>query len=964
LDREEIFHFPCTDPQFLTRIFWHLLESQRGHPFAQLFDLPNEARLCFLFDLSAIQESLRFRALSRARRLSFALVDEKGEIRRDFLQNAIALFEKDGFLFYPNGTNDGLICEHTLRFLRILNHGDAIKSLRRFHGPLCHKWAEKLIFETLGIHSSHPPSDQQIRVAVLCACLTPLRQIVGSCFATAPAILIQSDHVFLMLDDLYQLLATGKLKRTFGGVEYALPLSPSTGIGELKKNLIVADSRVKTGFCPGLIAALEAAGVLDPLFSLEEKGEAAQALIEQLAAGKSQLSVEDLIRHLLLRKFSLSEDDLERGRSLEIAQFKSSKMAIGIPESGISRKLEQIISLREKEKECRSAFKGICDNALLRAWEFTLASFSEVKMEFSRWNLYSSLGLAAEEPGGIGELIHRRISEKISEINKKLKEYQTQYEVAFDQVRATESLLRNASSESDARRLQAEYQSRAYHMRSCLEMRDAIYSKGSNYSDLFSLLIKQYDEKFPEYFQEIYDAQMQDFQGDLYNDSPAGFRLVYKHGRLDPSLWTLICDAEQYIDALIDFFSATESQIAATCEWEGGEGDVLEFTSAIISHIRSEIFLETALQRMAKAHRIPILKSPLANLQAIEKKPWAYTSGGTMTTLLKTYYCRESELTQEEKWVENESELLIFILDTLKNLSPKITDPYLKGLQKGMLMTSPTHAFLLWPAQEGFRKGWQEEIFTYTWVRDEMFLPNQKFYSEIRLDLAEQTFLFSLFSEQLPPLLSHHLNQVFFAKDKKLSVIEWRNQVLDLLIQHSKGGKPSKQAFSDSLDAFLYQHLPLVQGKDWKVIVRRILSDLMSEKVEQILQRLPDVPSAFITAREIREAAKGCYLLAESKLFLPFDLHHFVAQHARFVGAAQPTPLLFADTNWAGNYFGFVVNPGTGRLELWRLDKTLSQGTQMSQWKQWINGSDRKTWSIFTRPYEYEMAARSPFKFP
>ena len=227
-------------------------------------------------------------------------------------------------------------------------------------------------------------------------------------------------------------------------------------------------------------------------------------------------------------------------------------------------------SVRQKEKESRAAFKGVCDNSLSRAWEFTIASFSEVKMEFSRWNLYSSLGLAPQERGGNWRGDPSKNRRKDQGDQQKIQEYQTQYEIAFDQVRATEALLRNASSESDARRLQAEYQSRAYHMRSCLEMRDAVYSKGSNYSNLFSFLVKQYDEKFPEYFQEIYDAEMQDFQGDLYEDSPAGFRLVYKHGRPDPSLWTLIYKADQYIDSLLDFFSATESQIAAACEWEWG----------------------------------------------------------------------------------------------------------------------------------------------------------------------------------------------------------------------------------------------------------------------------------------------------------------------------------------------------------------------------------------------------------
>jgi hypothetical protein len=946
----------CTDPQFLNRVFSQLLQSQKDHFLIQLFDLPYESRLSFLFDASTLQESFRFRALHRARRLSLALIDEKGEIRQDLLKKIITSYEQEGFLFYPRGTNDGILQEHTLRFLHILKEDEILKSLKRFQKPLCHSWAEKLIFETLGLNPSTKVSDAQIRAAVLSACLTPLRQNVGSCFATAPAIIIQREQVSLFLDDLYQLLTTGKLTRTFGGVEYAIPLSPSTGIGDLKKNLIGEELKGKVGFSPGLIAALQAASAIEPQLPIEELGEKVEELIRVLAFGKKQLTVGDLIRQVLLEKLLLTEEDIERGRDLEIAQFKSAKMIIGTPDQSVSRKLEQIRAFRQKEKEARSAFNGMCDNALLKCWEFTLASFSEVKMEFSRWNLYSSLGLSAEEPGGIGEIIYHKVDEKIKELNKKIEEYQKQYEIAFDQVRGVEALLRNVSSESDARRLQAEYQSRAYQMRICLEMRDTAYLRGSNYSNLLSFLVKQYDQKFPEYFQEIYDAEMQDFQGEMYDDSPAGFRLVYKHGRPDPSLWTLIHDADQYIDSLLDFFTATESQIAVECSWEGGNQEILDITSAVIAHVRTRTFLETALQRMGKAHRVPLIS--LKNLQMIEKKPWAYTSGGTMTTLLKTYYCRENELTTEEKWVENESELLIFILDTLKNLPPNTTNAFLKDPRKAMLMTSPSHAFLLLPGQEFFREGWQEEIFTYTWVRDNVFLPSHRFYAEIRLTTAEQSFLLSRFCDELPPTLGHYLNQTFAQLEKKLSIIDWRRSLLDALIRQVKSQHARQhQLLADKIDSFLYHALPIIPGKEWKVIGRRMLSDLMSDKVEKIFQLFPDVPSPFLLASELREVVKGCYLLSHEKITLPFDLHYYMASHARFVGVASPTPLLFADTNWTNNFFGFIVNPGTGRLELWRLDRTLSQGVQMSEWKHYLNGTERKTWSIFTRPFEYEMSA-------
>lgn len=939
MNQDEFSSLSCTDPGFLSHVFQHLLASgAEDHPFIQLFDLKREAFFSFYFDLSAVQDSLRFRALNRARHLSLSLLNEKGEMKKEVLHRFIALFEEQKYLFYPGGSNDGVMMEHVLRTLRSFNNEGMMRSLKRFQGPLFSKWAEKLIFNTLGVSSSAVPSDIQIRAAVLCACLTPLRQNVGSCFATAPAILIQNDSPSLLLDDLYQLLTTGKLKRTFSGIEYSLPLSPSTGIGDLKKNILTHSSQ----FCAGIAAALEVIEAIDPRLPFEEKAQAIQALIFELSRSKTTFSVQDLIHTLLLKKFSLTEGDLEGAKRLESAQLKKAKVGLGSTPSG---KLDKISAFREKEKEAASAFKGMCDNALLKSWEFTIASFSEVKMEFSRWNLYSSLGFASQEPGGIGELIYQRIDEKITEINKKLEEYQRQYEIAFDQVKGTEAMLRNVSSDSEARRLQAEYQSRAYHLRSCLEARDAIYSKGSNASKLLSFLVQQYDEKFPDYFQEIYDAQMQDFQGDLYDDSPAGFRLVYKHGRQDPSSWTLIYDADSYIDALLDFFSATESQIAANCEWEGGGDDVLELTAAIISHIRTPIFLETALHRMAKAHQTAPIQSPLAHLHRIEKKPWAYTSGGTMTTLLKTYYCRENEFTQESKWVESETELLIFILDTLKNLPPNLTNLYVKNPQKGMLMTSPTHAFILLPGQEDFLKGWQEEIFTYTWVRDEVFLPSQKFYSEMRLNSEEQRFLLSSLARLVPPHLSHALEQLDFPLGKKLTIVEWRNHVLKSL---------PKTPIASTLDSFLYQSLPIIPGSQWKGAIRKLFSDKKGKTLDQVLEKFPDTPAPFLTAKEIREAAKGCYLLAEEKIAFPFDLHHFVAKHARAIGLGPPTPLLFADTNWCGNYFGFVVNPGTARLELWRLDSTLSEGVPMTQWKQWVNGTDRKTWSIFTHPHEYE----------
>ena len=56
---------------------------------------------------------------------------------------------------------------------------------------------------------------------------------------------------------------------------------------------------------------------------------------------------------------------------------------------------------------------------------------------------------------------------------------------------------------------------------------------------------------------------------------------------------------------------------------------------------------------MAKAHNMPIPSGvdPVAALESMPKKPWAYTSGGTLQTLLRTYYRRDRDFTEETKRV-------------------------------------------------------------------------------------------------------------------------------------------------------------------------------------------------------------------------------------------------------------------------------------------------------------------------
>jgi len=896
------------DSSFLRSVCLELAKDPEE--LSKIFSSQEELLLASLFEISSLQEPSLFVARRRAFILSGLLLDSSGRIDPKSLNQWLQFFQSGHILFSPD--RQILLEDHFYSVLQQLKDPSFLSLFHRVSLPVAHPFAESLIRLSLFLQEREPLTDALVRRAVLSALLTPLRQNIGACFATAPAILIQKDQTHLLLQDLYDLITLSKLTRTFAGVAYSIPMSFSTGASDLRKNVLGSPS----WFSPSLLHIFSSIGILSSQESL-------RSLIQQLGDGRKTMTVEELIEGALLAHFSLTKETVERASHLEKAQvqhFQRGLVSFSPSHAKSVAKVHEFSSAKEWSLE---VFKAFCDQPLLKIWEFTIASFSEVKMEFSKWNFAISLGFAQAEEGGIGAVIVRELQEQLDQINKKMAQYHEEYVVAFEQTRATETLLRNCGSEQEGRRLRAEHQSRSYHMRMALEMRDNLREKGENISKLAPFLIEEYDKRFPEYFQELYDPNMQEVQEGMYEDSPAGFRLVYKHGREDPHLWTLIHEESEYIRSLGEFFNLTENAIASLCEWEGGREVVRDVTAKILLHIHEEVFLKTALARMARAH---------GKSDGSEKKPWSYTSGGTMSTLVKTYYARESELTKEEKRVENPTDLLVFILDSLKNLPPRATDPYLERKMTGMLMSSPSHAYLLLP--EKSRKGWQGSEFSYTWVRDELIVPGIRFYEGMKLSVEEQEFLY----EKMQKIVG--LGPSRFSES--ISPKEFRERVVISL---------QKKEESPLVDSFLFESLPLIPSEMCRVRVVRFLRRL-DDHLDLSSLELPSLPP-FLTAYEFHDLVKGCYLSLKRKLSLSFDLHEKVALLAREEGTAPSPSFVIADTNWPENLFAFVINPGTFSFELWRVYNSSLRGFPMSQWKRWLYGKDPQSWIIYTHPDEY-----------
>jgi hypothetical protein len=117
------------------------------------------------------------------------------------------------------------------------------KALLTIRTPTENPHAQDLVRHTLALPERSILTDAHVRQACLCVLLSYFRQNVGSCFATAPGIIVQTHHPRQLLQDLHALLDTAKLERYFDGVGLEVPLSRSAGIADYKSRSRLAPTR-------------------------------------------------------------------------------------------------------------------------------------------------------------------------------------------------------------------------------------------------------------------------------------------------------------------------------------------------------------------------------------------------------------------------------------------------------------------------------------------------------------------------------------------------------------------------------------------------------------------------------------------------------------------------------------------------------------------------------------------------
>lgn len=957
---------------FLEETFSQSIKQRvsKEHPLAQLFE-KEYIQMSHDLDQTQLQESWSWRNVQEARSLATFLINDKGELDLEQVNSAIQYLKEHLYSLGPDRHQDDARREHILLMLNSLVYDKSLIShIQKISKPFFLPNADKLIRETLLLSSKDLITDADAKRACLAAAFTYLRQNVGSCFATAPAILIQQELPLQFFADLNQLLSVGYLKRTFEGVEHIVPLSPSWGVGDLRRPFYITsfgkEPWTTLAKAPGLIAAFISSGLIEISLSRQEKNQRLEelllktSLVEESKDPFLVISADIILQTVLMSHFQITKEDLKQ-YELRPKEIRFSEYMITTPSPRGGKDFACSLYYVAYEN-AKNAFKAITDNPLLKAWEFTLASFAETKADFAKWNLYSSLGLDPESPYGIGRCFFEILQAKIDDANQEIEHCQSRYEYLYAQAKNVEGRLSHASSERELGWLQTEYRMRKNELDRLIVERDQAYEKGQRLSALLPFIIKFYTEKFKEYFQEIYDPDMHEVKTGPYDDSPAGFRLLYKHGRSSTASWTMIYTPAEYVEALTSFFVATEVELSYLPEINGLQLEVSELVTSAILLIKNKEFLEHSINRLALAYGTPLIKDPLDHLESISRKPWVYISGGTMTTLVSAYWMN-SRLPQEKtKWVESETELLAFYLDTMKDLPGLTLKKFQADPLKPMLAFSPTHAFLFQPGRSPLIEGWLTDQYAFTWIRDRWVVPAQRFYRSLELDRRTIDRIIDEVAQKVPSGYEHFFRKSLDFYSYTLSPQEFRQEVIRCLSYEKWAQSESALAyFAEEIDSILYANLPFFPEYELRERLEFLFQSMddVDQKLYQLLfYHFEDFSQTLgrykvLSAKDLKNVAKALLILSLKSTKTPLSYHQKIVHAMQKNGLSVPKPILFGDTNWVKNLFGFVVNPGTEALELWRLDFDGGAGRPMTQWKKWVTGVEQKPWGLFTAPYEY-----------
>ncbi len=867
--------------------------------------------LSYYAQLSGLHEPVLARNQPFVLGVAQAVFNEAGAVDPQRIKAVMHELKQHAFCLEPFSYYESQARQHVLAILERLSHADGSlsKAIMSFSPPSNHRLAEQRVRETLGLPPRAQITVRDARVAVLSMLLSYFRQNVGSCFATAPGIVLQRYSPELLVRDMQSLFDRGRLERYFAGEGMEVPFSQSVGVGDFKRVLSAPVKETQAllrrfAQSPALDAALLAAGILVDR-SREQREQ--QVVFWLMTPVRDHLSkqgaqplftIEQLITWIAMQAHGVTQEALQRYKERP-APLVHNGMLVRTLNDDKGAACDDCLSAIDTMV---SSFKRFGENPLLKAWEYTVASMTDHQSAFTNTNLYHSLGVDSKQPNGIGHILRLSIQTLLDRFNEEVKVGQRDYQHLGMQANSLRMRLNTVPSDSRFT-MELEYNKLMSSMNE-LEYRVQMANRQAHYlSNLFSRLLECYFDWFADYFQEIYDPDLHSQKVGQYDDAPAGFRLYFKHGRSDSSQWQAIHNEKEFLDVLREFFRSTESLLLAQ-EPDEARDIIHPLVTEILQHLQKPDFIHSAKERLKRSRFVDEGAEDV-------RTPWAYVSGGYVDKLLGAYLKLDGLPQTKRMAVANPVKLfsaLVEVVRALPSAEGRIEHP---GFSMERVICSPTHAFILQPHREPFRACWADGVDPSAWLDQHLLTPSHRFFNSLKLNKAMQHYLVEQMVQQGAPaeLLS-------LTTKASLAPQHFGQRVLQPF------AKPARASLSHLLASVCYQQLPLFRWSDVPEAAERIAHHLdvrhtdWRSIIRALLERLPE--QRYIGSEMLQALVLLGMMLVEGKLFSERDWQTDVAEAARELDYAPPSPLLFADSNWFNYEFGLALNPVTGQLDLWQ----------------------------------------------
>ncbi|SPN73905.1 hypothetical protein C10C_0762 [Chlamydia serpentis] len=910
---------------------------------------------------TALQSPLAAKNLNTARKIANYILAENGEIDTVKLVEAIHHLSKCTYPLGPHRHNETKSREHILKMLKLLKEDPQLKdSIKTLFIP-SYTTIQSLIRHTLALEPKTVLSTIHVRQAALTALFTYLRQDVGSCFATAPAILIHQEYPERFLKDINDLLTSGKLSRIVGTREITVPINLSGCIGELFKPLrildLYPDPLAKLSGSPGLQKAFTAANLIntlsDPQIQIQQLL-SHEYLMQKLQNIHEILTAHDIIKSTLLHYYHLDESTV-RVTFFKEGLYSKEQILFSTQHPRELSEMQRVYHYLNAYEEAKSAFIHDTQNPLLKAWEYTLATLADASKSTTSDHIRIALGWQNTDPHSLLALIQNFVEEEIKHIQLLVQQSEQTYHEARAQLDYIESRMRNPLNNQDSQILSMDHMRFRQELNKALYEWDSAQEKVKKFLHLPDFLLSFYTKQIPLYFRSSYDAFIQEF-AHLYADTPAGFRILFTHGRTHPHTWSPIYSINEFISFLSEFFTSTESDLLGKHAVVSLEKETSRLVHNITAMLHTDAFQAAVLTRILEAYKLPVPPSILHNLDQLSQTPWVYVSGGTVDTLLADYFETAEPLTIIEKHPENPHELAAFFADALKDLPTGIKN-YLEESSHSLLASSPTHVFSIIAGSPLFREAWDNDWYSYTWLRDVWVKQHQDFL--LKTILSQQSiyaFIENFCKKCALENVVHDFHD--FCSDYTLTLPELYDKGTRFLTSLFSKYKNAAPIYIRRFLHHMVNEVPYISEQQLPEVLENISSYLgissriTYDKFRSLIEK--SVPKmTLLSSAKLRHLYKGLLMESYQKIYTEEDMYLRLASAMRHHNLAYPAPLLFGDSNWPYIYFGFILNPGTEEIDLWKFNYAGLQGQPLDDIEELFLIS--KSWTLYANPIDYGM---------